>query len=188
MDEFGPLNLVPRPGRQWAPVVPKAEQGLHLGTSAAKTAGDLQTHQGRTPPAGSARHQRRHALRAREDGQEPHDLPRLLPLPALAVPARRCASPSCMDNYSALICRPKRTTGSDAGPRPTTSSSLTCRRTRHSSTGSSATSALRYFALNGTDHRSHQEQNSMIRRYIAWRNRHRDNEELRAISLRAKVA
>ena len=48
--------------------------------------------------------------------------------------------------------------------------------------------ALRYFALNGTDHRSHDEQNSMIRRYIAWRNRNRDNDALRAISLRAKVA
>ena len=48
--------------------------------------------------------------------------------------------------------------------------------------------ALRYFALDGTDHRSHDEQNSMIRRYIAWRNRHTDDEELRAISLRAKVA
>jgi hypothetical protein len=31
------------------------------------------------------------------------------------------------------------------------------------------------FALNGTDHRNHDEQNSMIRRYIAWRNRHTDN-------------
>lgn len=32
--------------------------------------------------------------------------------------------------------------------------------------------ALRYFALDGTDHRSHREQGSMIRRYIIWRNRH----------------
>ena len=32
--------------------------------------------------------------------------------------------------------------------------------------------ALRYFALDGTDHRSHDEQACMIRRYIAWRNRH----------------
>ena len=30
--------------------------------------------------------------------------------------------------------------------------------------------------------------NSMIRRYIAWRNRHKDNEALRDISMRAKVA
>jgi hypothetical protein len=42
--------------------------------------------------------------------------------------------------------------------------------------------------LDGTDHRNHEEQNSMIRRYIAWRNRHKDNEALRVISLRAKVA
>jgi hypothetical protein len=38
--------------------------------------------------------------------------------------------------------------------------------------------ALRYFALDGTDHRSRHEQNSMIRRYINWRNRHTDDEEL----------
>jgi hypothetical protein len=31
---------------------------------------------------------------------------------------------------------------------------------------------LREFALNGTDHATHREENSMIRRYIAWRNRH----------------
>ena len=47
---------------------------------------------------------------------------------------------------------------------------------------------LRYFALDGTDHASHEEQNSMIRRYIAWRNRHTDDEALRVISMRAKVA
>ncbi len=32
-------------------------------------------------------------------------------------------------------------------------------------------SQLRYFALDGTDHPRHTEQASMIRRYIAWRNR-----------------
>ncbi|ELB92685.1 transposase [Rhodococcus wratislaviensis IFP 2016] len=32
--------------------------------------------------------------------------------------------------------------------------------------------ALRYFALDGTDHSSHREQASMIRRYIIWRNKH----------------
>src|SRR5215469_13391690 len=32
--------------------------------------------------------------------------------------------------------------------------------------------ALRYFALDGTDHASHKEQASMIRRYIIWRNNH----------------
>ena len=48
--------------------------------------------------------------------------------------------------------------------------------------------ALRYFALEGTDHRSHDEQHSMIRRYIAGRNRHTAGEKLGAISICAKVA
>ncbi|WP_435832155.1 transposase [Nocardia rhamnosiphila] len=49
--------------------------------------------------------------------------------------------------------------------------------------------ALRYFALDGTDHRSHKEQASMIRRYIIWRNKHAaDNEKLRNIVNRANVA
>jgi hypothetical protein len=45
----------------------------------------------------------------------------------------------------------------------------------------------KFLALNGTDHRSHEERNSMIRRYIAWRNRHTDDEALRVVSKRAKV-
>ena len=32
--------------------------------------------------------------------------------------------------------------------------------------------ALRYFTLDGTDHASHTEQATMIRRYIIWRNNH----------------
>ncbi|MFI1169958.1 transposase [Streptomyces melanogenes] len=32
--------------------------------------------------------------------------------------------------------------------------------------------ALRYFALNGTDHRSHDEQNAAVNAYIRWHNAH----------------
>ena len=32
--------------------------------------------------------------------------------------------------------------------------------------------ALRYFALDSTDHLSHEENGSMIRRYIIWRDNH----------------
>src|SRR3954464_12671406 len=32
--------------------------------------------------------------------------------------------------------------------------------------------ALRYFALNGTDHRSHAEQNAAIAGYVRWHNAH----------------
>ncbi len=42
--------------------------------------------------------------------------------------------------------------------------------------------------LNGTDHASHREQGSMIRRYIAWRNRNTDNPRLRRIVKKANVA
>ena len=48
--------------------------------------------------------------------------------------------------------------------------------------------ALRYFTLNGTDHRSHKEQASMIRRYIIWRNQHAADERLRQIVAKANVA
>jgi hypothetical protein len=48
--------------------------------------------------------------------------------------------------------------------------------------------ALREFTLNGTDHTNHREQDSMIRRYIAWRNRHTADPRLRRIVTRAGVA
>ncbi|MBE1591368.1 hypothetical protein H4W80_009626 [Nonomuraea angiospora] len=47
---------------------------------------------------------------------------------------------------------------------------------------------MRYFALDGTDHASHEEQGSTIRRYITWRNRHADDVRLRQIVTRANVA
>jgi hypothetical protein len=48
--------------------------------------------------------------------------------------------------------------------------------------------ALRYFALDGTDHATPQEQASMIRRYIIWRNNHAYDERIRRIIDRANVA
>ncbi|MEO3868306.1 hypothetical protein ABGB18_05695 [Nonomuraea sp. B12E4] len=48
--------------------------------------------------------------------------------------------------------------------------------------------ALRSFTLDGTDHASHKQQGSMIRRYISCRNRHAADERLREIVNRANVA
>jgi transposase len=48
--------------------------------------------------------------------------------------------------------------------------------------------ALRYFTLDGTDHDSHDEQGRMIRRYIAWRNRNAHDRALRELVKRANVA
>ena len=44
------------------------------------------------------------------------------------------------------------------------------------------------FALDGTDHASHTEQASMIRRYIIWRNHHAYDERLRRVIERANIA
>lgn len=48
--------------------------------------------------------------------------------------------------------------------------------------------ALRYFALDGTDHRNHRAQASMIRRYIIWRNTHAHDQRLKRVVDRANVA
>jgi len=46
--------------------------------------------------------------------------------------------------------------------------------------------ALRYFCIDGTDHDSHRQQASMIRRYIHWRNRNANDRALRELVKRAK--
>jgi hypothetical protein len=40
---------------------------------------------------------------------------------------------------------------------------------------------LWFFALDGTDHATHKEQASMIRRYIIWRNNHAYDQPLRQV-------
>ena len=47
--------------------------------------------------------------------------------------------------------------------------------------------ALRYFALDGTDPPSHREQGSMIRRFITWRNHHTTDPRLRKVIRRASI-
>jgi transposase len=187
MDEFGPLNLLPRPGKQWAPVASRRDKGstaaprrrrrratytrtqgvrhlmaaLDLGTD--KMYGHIKANKNRTTFLAFCRYLR-----------------------SLYPPEVRIAI--VLDNFSPhLSTKTDRRVGEWAAANnvelayvPTNASWLNrieCQFT-----------ALRYFTLDGTDHRSHDEQNSMIRRYIAWRNRHRDNEELRAISIRANVA
>jgi transposase len=46
--------------------------------------------------------------------------------------------------------------------------------------------ALRYVTLDGTDHQTHREQASMIRRYIAWRNGHTTDPKLRKVIKRGE--
>ena len=187
MDEFGPLNLQPRPGRQWAPVVSRVKKG----TTATPRRRRIRATYRRTKGV-------RHLLAALDMNKDKmyghikttknrtEFLAFCRYLRSLYPPEVRIAI--VMDNFSPHLSTKKDSrvgvwaaaNNVELAYVPTNASFLNrieCHFT-----------ALRYFALNGTDHQSHEEQNSMIRRYIAWRNRHKDDEALRAISLRAKVA
>ena len=185
MDEFGPLNLQPRPGRQRAAVSGKGKEP------------------GRAPrPRMRATYTRtegvRHLLAAYELGEDKlfgHVKPRKTRARFLEFcrylrslyPASVRIAISC-DNFS-----PHLTTARDgrAGAwaaannveiayTPTNSSWLNRIEAQFT--------ALRYFALDGTDHATHKEQASMIRRYIIWRNNHAYDERLRRIVAKANVA
>jgi transposase len=185
VDEFGPLSLQPRPGRQWAAVSGKGKEP------------------GRAPrPRMRATYHRtegvRHLLAAYELGEDRmfgHVKPRKTRtrflefcryLRSLYPPQVRIAI--ICDNFS-----PHLTTARDGrvgawaaasnveiAYTPTNSSWLNGIEAQFT--------ALRYFALDGTDHATHKEQASMIRRYIIWRNNHAYDERLRQVIKRANVA
>jgi transposase len=187
MDEFGPLNLLPRAGKQWAAVVRRKTKGSRGAPRRRRIRATYKRTQGV-----------RHLLAAldmnrdklyghiKANKKRTTFLEFCRYLRSLYPAEVRIAI--VMDNFSPHLATKKDSRVGDWAAAnnvelayvPTNASFLNrieCHFT-----------ALRHFALNGTDHRNHDEQNSMIRRYIAWRNRHADNEELRAISLRAKVA
>jgi transposase len=185
VDEFGPLNLQPRPGRQWAAVSGKNAEP------------------GRAPrPRMRATYTRtqgvRHLLAAydlHEDKLYGHIRPRKTRtrflefcryLRSLYPPAVRIAI--ICDNFSPHLTTAKddrvgawaSASNVEIAYTPTNSSWLNRIEAQFT--------ALRYFALDGTDHASHREQASMIRRYIIWRNNHAYDERLRRIVNRANVA
>jgi transposase len=186
MDEFGPLNQLPRPGRQWAPVIVKGE-----GTARGPRRRRRRATYTRTKGV-------RHLMAAYDLNQDKiyghvklnKDRTTFLEfcryLRSLYPPNVRIAI--VMDNFSPHLSTKKddrvgvwaEANNVELAYVPTNASWMNRIEAQFQ--------ALRYFTLDGTDHRSHEEQNSMIRRYIIWRNGHADDEALRAISLRAKVA
>jgi transposase len=185
VDEFGPLNLQPRPGRQWAAISGKSKEP------------------GRAPrPRLRATYTRtqgvRHLFAAydlAEDKMYGHIKPRKTRtrflefcryLRSLYPPHIKIAI--ICDNFSPhLTTRKDKRVGRWAATHnveiaytPTNASWLNRIEAQFT--------ALRYFALDGTDHATHQEQASMIRRYIIWRNNHAYDERLRQVVTRANVA
>jgi transposase len=185
VDEFGPLNLQPRPGRQWAAVSGKGKEP------------------GRAPrPRMRATYTRtagvRHLFGAYELGEDKvfgHIKPRKTRGRFLEF-CRYLRSLYQPDIRIAIVCdnfSPHLTTASDGrvgawaaannveiAYTPTNSSWLNRIEAQFT--------ALRYFALDGTDHATHREQASMIRRYIIWRNDHAYDQRLRRVVTRANVA
>jgi len=185
VDEFGPLNLQPRPGRQRAAV---SGEGKEPGR---KPRPRLRATYTRTERV-------RHLFGAYELGEDKlfgHIKPRKTRgrclefcryLRTLYPPDTRIAF--ICDNFSPhLTTRKDQRVGAWASANnaeiaytPTNSSWLNRIEAQFT--------ALRYFALDGTDHTTHQEQASMIRRYIIWRNNHAYDERLRQVVERANVA
>ena len=185
VDEFGPLNLQPRPGRQWAAISGKSKEP---GRAPRRR---LRATYTRTKGV-------RHLFAAYDLGEDRlygHIKPRknrtrflefCRYLRSLCPPETRIAI--ICDNFSPhLTTRKDQRVGAWASANnaeiaytPTNSSWLNRIEAQFT--------ALRYFALDGTDHTTHQEQASMIRRYIIWRNNHAYDERLRRIVNRANVA
>jgi transposase len=185
VDEFGPLNLQPRPGRQWAAVSGKNAEP------------------GREPrPRMRATYTRtegvRHLFAAYELGEDKlfgHVKARKTRGRFLEF-CRYLRSLYPQQVRLAIVCdnfSPHLSTAKDGrvgawatannveiAYTPTNSSWLDRVEAQFT--------ALRYFALDGTDHASHKEQASMIRRYIIWRNNHAYDERLRRVVDRANVA
>jgi transposase len=185
MDEFGPLNLQPRPGRQWAAISGKGKEP------------------GRAPrPRMRATYHRtegvRHLLAAYELGEDKlfgHVKPRkhrtrflefCRYLRSLYPPHVRIAI--ICDNFSPHLTTARDSRVGDWANANNVEIAYTPTNSSWLNRIEAQFTALRYFALDGTDHASHKEQASMIRRYIIWRNNHACDERLRSIVDRANVA
>ena len=186
MDEFGPLNLLPRPGKQWAPMIV---------TGDATTTGPRRRRRRATYTRTKGV---RHLMAAYDLNQDKiyghikvkKDRTTFLEfcryLRSLYPPHVRIAI--VMDNFSPHLSTKKddrvgvwaEANNVELAYVPTNASWLNRIEAQFQ--------ALRYFTLDGTDHRSHEEQNSMIRRYIAWRNRNAQDKILRELVKRANVA
>jgi transposase len=184
MDEFGPLNLQPHPGQQWAPV--------------ARGPGDPAAPRRRRRRATYTRpHGVRHLLAALDLGRDKlygHITARKGRTQFLAFcrylrslyPDELRIAIVC-DNFSPHLSTPV----DDRVGRWAAANNVEIAYTPFYGSWLNRIepqfTALRYFTLDGTDHKSHREQASMIRRYIAWRNRHTTDPKLRKVIKRAST-
>jgi hypothetical protein len=181
VDEFGPLNLQPHPGRQWT-----------------LAAGGGLTPRRRRRATYTRPHGVRHLLAAYDLSRDKlygHVKPRKRRgeflvfcryLRSLYPPGVRLGL--VLDNFSPHLSTRKDPRVSDWAAANNVELAYVPTNASWLNRIEAQFQALRYFTLDGTDHTSHLEQASMIRRYIAWRNQNAHDQRLREIIDRAKVA
>jgi transposase len=184
VDEFGPLNLQPHPGKQWAPV--------------ARGNGDPAAPRRRRRRATYTRpHGVRHLMAGLDLSRDKlygHVTRRKGRTQFLAL-CRYLRSLYPADMRIAIVCdnfSPHLSTKTDhrVGEWAATNNVEIAYTPFYGSWLNRIEpqfTALRYFTLDGTDHQTHHEQASMIRRYIAWRNRHVTDPKLRKVIKRAST-
>jgi transposase len=186
MDEFGPLNLLPRPGKQWAPRIVKGDESCAEPRRRRRRATYTRTKGVR------------HLMAAYDLGTDKmyghvkttKDRTRFLEfcryLRTLYPPNVRMAI--VMDNFSPHLSTKVDSRVGDWADANNVELAYVPTNASWMNRIEAQFQALRYFTLDGTDHRSHEEQNSMIRRYIIWRNRNAQDKTLRELVKRANVA
>ena len=185
VDEFGPLNLQPHPGRQWAPVAVGKGHGdsprrrrrratftrphgvRHLlaayDLNADKLYGHIKARKGRTEFVAFLRYLR-----------------------GLYPPEVRLGI--VLDNFSPHLMAKKDQRVREFVDANNVELAYVPFYASWLNRIEAQFTALRYFTIDGTDHETHEAQGRMIRRYIAWRNRNAKDQALCALVKRANVA
>jgi transposase len=185
-DEFGPLNLLPRPGRQWAPVIVKGEDKAKRPRRRRRRATFTRTAGVRHLMAAYDLNQDKIYAHVKTKKDRTTFLEFCRYLRGLYPPEVRLAI--VLDNFSPHLSTKRDTRVGDWAAANNVELAYVPTNASWMNRIEAQFQALRYFTLDGTDHRSHEEQNSMIRRYIIWRNRHAHDEKLRELVKRANVA
>ena len=185
MDEFGPLNLQPHPGKQWAPRI-VGQGNIDQPRRRRRRATYNRPHGVRHLMAGydlSTDRLYGHVVKTKD---RTAFLRFMKYLRALHPPETRIGI--VLDNFSPHLSTKKDQRVGDWAAANNVELAYTPTYSSWLNRIEAQFQALRYFTLDGTDHRSHHEQASMIRRYIRWRNRHAADQKLTEIINRANVA
>ena len=184
MDEFGPLNLQPHPGRQWAGVGGKAADP-HRAPRRRRRATYTRPHGVRHLLAGydiTADKLYEH-MKKRKGRTQFLEFCRYLR--TLYPPEIRIAI--ILDNYSPHLSAKKNASVGDWAEANNVELAYTPHYASWLNRIEAHFQALRYFCVDGTDHATHTEQASIIRRYIRWRNKNATDKALNEIVNRTNV-